>query len=751
VLQQNSLSITKPESDAHSLFFAGAVAVTEDTYMCNICNHRGTWNHAQDTLRAHFRAESHKKAKARADAAAAVAGTDLKRQSGLEGMWAKAKARQAQQGLPPVVEQYPTANPMSRVPMVVRRSYFQSSRCHGFKAASVAYGGVSYDVAPLLLDLHPGSNWYADPHYEGQPDGVGPSLTPCLEKGTFWHKDCEKFMCRKCPTIPQETDFRKRVTREAAALIKRGSRVCEDGVNLMYLQRDELIQTAAEWKARYQDANSAAFYANLSAAALRAGKVTLEEKLNVAVREGQWLPEVAKLFKKAVEVGCFDDRPQCLNFLTDLARNALSVQTHDGKSQGKRYEKSTKLIFEMILKHGGPQAHNFVSVNLHGPVLNTTRALFRKEAYLYHSGFDESVFPYARDLVSKHLARLGIAPPIPFELSEDETGVIRLATWNRRKDTIDGFCGELTANPKDHVCNFTMEPVSASSYESIIDAFKTKKVGTHLCLLVLQPLVSGVPKCIVGMLSTCMRFRSRENRHEWERVDAAFSKYLSEVGVLSCHGSDGAAVRRKLMEEDIEGGSYGLKCPSFTKKAKVKVNGDAVLADQDAIHGGKKARNQLLSSKNLYYGGHLATKNHLVLVRDTFPKEEHGLNETDIDVKDKQNFPAVERMAFPHVRACLEKLDSGYKKGDQLIQEDTKGTILHLEILASYLDVFFGRRSLVERIKQACFVCMMLYLGTAYIRHQGHGHNLKENWLTRECVTDMLIGMHFSVNLIRLF
>lgn len=34
-------------------------------------------------------------------------------------------------------------------------------------------------------------------------------------------------MCRKCPPIPQETDFRKRVTREAAALIKRGSRVCE--------------------------------------------------------------------------------------------------------------------------------------------------------------------------------------------------------------------------------------------------------------------------------------------------------------------------------------------------------------------------------------------------------------------------------------------------------------------------------------------------------------------------------------------
>lgn len=718
--------------------------------MCNICNHRGTWNHAQDTLRSHFISEAHKKAKARADKAAAAAGTDLLRQTGIAGMFAKAKAREAEKGNKRV-EEYPSTDPMTRVPMHQRKEYFHSHRCHDLNVASVSYGGVAYDTAPLLLDLLPGAKWYSDPHYVGHANAGGASSTACLSEGTFWHKDCEKFKCRMCPTIAQETDFRKRVTREATAEVKRGDRICQDGVNLAVLQKYELEETAKEWKARCHDAESAAYFSNLSAAKLRAGKVTLQEKLNAAVRENQSLPEVAKLFKRAVEVGCFDDRPSCLNFLTDLARNAVSVQTHGGKGQGKRFEKSTKLIYEMILKHGGPQAHNFVSVNLHGPVLNTTRALFRKEAYLYHSGFDQAVFAHARGLLVKHLSRLGIASPIPFELSEDETGVIRLATFNRRNDTIDGFCGELTANPKDHVCDFAMEPVSAASFESIVEGFKRKKVGSHLRLLVLQALVSGVPKCIVGMFSTCMRFGATENRRDWDRVDAAFEEHLSEVGVLVCHGSDGAAVRRKLMEEDIEVGTYGLDVPGFTKKAKVKADGFPVLHDQDAIHGGKKARNQILSSKNLYYGGHLATKNHLVLVRETFSKEEHGLNETDIDVKDKQNFPAVERLAFPQVRECLEKLDAGLWVGGKPVQEDVKGTIIHLEILASYLDVFFGRKSLFERVKQAAFVCMMLYLGTAYIRHQGHGHNLKENWLTRECMTDMLIGMHFSVNLIRLF
>jgi hypothetical protein len=37
--------------------------------------------------------------------------------------------------------------------------------------------------------------------------------------------------------------------------------------------------------------------------------------------------------------------------------------------------------------------------------------------------------------------KLGLSMPIPFECEEDETKCIELATWNKRLDTIDGFCG----------------------------------------------------------------------------------------------------------------------------------------------------------------------------------------------------------------------------------------------------------------------------------------------------------------------
>jgi hypothetical protein len=100
------------------------------------------------------------------------------------------------------------------------------------------------------------------------------------------------------------------------------------------------------------------------------------------------------------------------------------------------------------------------------------------------------------------------------------------------------------------------------------------------------------------------------------------------------------------------------------------------------------------------------------------------------------------------VRACLEQLETGLGKGANDVREDVKGTAVHLQFLANYIDVFFGQKNLYDRIRQASFVANMLYLGTTY---GNPDLNLKQNWLTRECLTDMLIGVHFAVNLILLF
>jgi hypothetical protein len=115
--------------------------------------------------------------------------------------------------------------------------------------------------------------------------------------------------------------------------------------------------------------------------------------------------------------------------------------------------------------------------------------------------------------------------------------------------------------------------------------------------------------------------------------------------------------------------------------------------------------------------------------------------EEDINVKDKQNVLAVQRIAFPWVRACLEQIDIGLYRDGVYHQECVKGTILHLLVLWSFLELFYGKPSLLERVKLASFIVHIIYMGTEYISHVRHGHSGIKNWLTRECVLNCLIMM----------
>ncbi len=59
----------------------------------------------------------------------------------------------------------------------------------------------------------------------------------------------------------------------------------------------------------------------------------------------------------------------------------------------------------------------------------------------------------------------------------------------------------------------------------------------------------------------------------------------------------------------------------------------------------------------MFWGKHMAKKNHMLLFLEIFNKDQHGLLEEDINVKDKQIFLVVQRIVFPKVRKCLETID----------------------------------------------------------------------------------------------
>ena len=69
------------------------------------------------------------------------------------------------------------------------------------------------------------------------------------------------------------------------------------------------------------------------------------------------------------------------------------------------------------------------------------RSNFRENGFMYLIGINESTFVYILQVLKSCKDKLGISRAILFECVEDKIKCVELATWNRRRDSIDGFCG----------------------------------------------------------------------------------------------------------------------------------------------------------------------------------------------------------------------------------------------------------------------------------------------------------------------
>jgi hypothetical protein len=111
----------------------------------------------------------------------------------------------------------------------------------------------------------------------------------------------------------------------------------------------------------------------------------------------------------------------------------------------------------------------------------------------------------------------------------------------------------------------------------------------------------------------------------------------------------------------------------------------------------------------------MATKNHMLLVLEIFNKDQHGLLEEDINVKDKQKISVVQQIVFPKVRAC---------------QRYNFTSSTYLGVFGSFLWSVNSIRTL------SLFVVHMIYFGIEHIHNVQHGHNLQNNLLTKESIID---------------
>jgi hypothetical protein len=158
----------------------------------------------------------------------------------------------------------------------------------------------------------------------------------------------------------------------------------------------------------------------------------------------------------------------------------------------------------------------FMHETLETPALSTVRTALRKTKLHYKPGVSDELGASIGDMYAKAKAAKGISEPIPYELQEDETTIPGASEFNQRLDGIVGTCGPKGPN---HTCcddgNSRVIGAGDDAYKIIEEHFETQQLAGYLRLMVVVPLVHGLPRLVVLVHATCNRacLLSSSRRH----------------------------------------------------------------------------------------------------------------------------------------------------------------------------------------------------------------------------------------------
>jgi hypothetical protein len=100
------------------------------------------------------------------------------------------------------------------------------------------------------------------------------------------------------------------------------------------------------------------------------------------------------------------------------------------------------------------------------------------------------------------------------------------------------------------------------------------------------------------------------------------------------------------MLDNISKGTYGLKVQGFLMCVKM-VDNTSIIMMQNPLHVGKTLQNPLLStSRIVFWGKRMASKNHLLLVLEKFNKDQHRLLEKNIMSRISRIFQLYNELFF---------------------------------------------------------------------------------------------------------
>ena len=213
----------------------------------------------------------------------------------------------------------------------------------------------------------------------------------------------------------------------------------------------------------------------------------------------------------------------------------------------------------------------------------------------------------------------------------------------------------------------------------------------------INPIHEELPPFAILLQVVCNVFDHAMVREQWYFIKDFYNQFLFDMlRPLVGHASDGDSRCRKLhLETDflLLGHVILLNVKILFSVGNWSIfKGKCLLLiclTRTSYITVKKLVNDLMHpSRVLSLGGNLCFMNHLQLLinNDNLTRFYHGLQQTDVDRKDRMNWESAQRILFSKVRDCLSKID----RGEVLPQENTSRTIAHLEMTWRYIEIFYS-------------------------------------------------------------
>ena len=475
-------------------------------------------------------------------------------------------------------------------------------------------------------------------------------------------------------------------------------------------------------------------------------------------------------------------RDMALTVATDLISN-LSKEP-----KGKRYSAAARAWMGVLRAATGTAKYNIATASLGLAHESTARAWNRGDGkVVFNCQATESDFELLAQLYTGLMSTHNIEPgTVLVSFAEDETALIPKAEYDATTRTLVGFCGTKCAREcvtakeckgigclDGHACVANHDVLihdGDDAYADLTKQHKRAQTGTYGRVVMIRPHDANLPPFPCLWTATCNRFTCNEYvLPQWDTLHKLWDKHLrTVVGPIIDHASDGDARRRKamLLYSHLQGVPVALRytltdCEGFVFTGKFKDNRRHCLpvlySCQDWIHNGKKIVQCFVRAcMALELGPHTAHIGLLHALFGAFAPHEHGLRITDLDRigYNAMDWDSAQRLFSQQALQCLTQLSTG--QGGHARDPGLHGTLMFLRLVRRYVGMFASkRRTYVQRVQDAGFVCMCLRLWKCWVKFTPQPdvepqdrRKLENAWVTRETFQDVLLSCHYVVLLI---